>query len=411
MAKMWGVNTSPNISGYTNSFFTTYRFFWQSVSNVQYDVWFRPDRAGTYYVYVDAPEFYDVTAPSTPTLTECNYGFMTGFMRSVNGAHTAFQNYKTLQSTVEIHGNTLTHDALALYAKLPGSGEVSRSRIDLFGINSTQYGGYMEGVLETGVNSRFQLGVVNNYSDVPVITMKSDGSVGVGTTNPIGRLQVVSPLSNINAAAFNDLRSNAAINIRAYGDSNDNLSIGLLGSSGNIGNNPSAYIQNRWDDALAADLLLQPAGGNVGIGLTNPSYKLQVNGTVSASEISTPSLSATTYLYAALASIASAGFKAHGGGSSNNWKSTGIGLNGAEYGGLVLLFLSLNYNNNDSTSCEMVFIRKVYGNADTYFTDATHKVQIAKLGASPDLEVQSNSGVLEYRVSTAGNAKAFTLEF
>src|SRR6056300_48323 len=102
------------------------------------------------------------------------------------------------------------------------------------------------------------------------------GNVGIGMTNPLGKLGVLSPLSNIEATDLNSLRSNAAINIRAYGDSNDYLSIGLLGSSANAGNNPSAYIQNRWDGGLAADLLLQPGGGNVGIGTTNPTARLEL---------------------------------------------------------------------------------------------------------------------------------------
>jgi hypothetical protein len=55
----------------------------------------------------------------------------------------------------------------------------------------------------------------------------------------------------------------------------------MLGTdtSGNSGNNPYAYIQNIWDTpSTARPLLLNPAGGNVGIGTTNPGYKLDVAG-------------------------------------------------------------------------------------------------------------------------------------
>ena len=69
----------PNVSGYENSYYTTYRFFYEAIDNTNYHVWLRTDRAGNYNIYVDTSNFTDATEPSSPTLTECNYGIFSGF--------------------------------------------------------------------------------------------------------------------------------------------------------------------------------------------------------------------------------------------------------------------------------------------------------------------------------------------
>jgi hypothetical protein len=109
-------------------------------------------------------------------------------------------------------------------------------------------------------------------------------------------------------------------------------------------------------------------------------------------------------LIASLAQIAGVNITNHGdGGNVNNWKSTGINLTGGNFGGMILLYLTMNYSSGDATGCELLMIRKPYSSPDTYFTNATHKTQIAKLGGHYDFEVRSNSGILEYRTASNGN--------
>ena len=105
------------------------------------------------------------------------------------------------------------------------------------------------------------------------------GNVGIGTNNPLSQLDIKAVKGITTAATVNDLVSNATIRISGYAENHDALCIGMLGTdtSGNSGNNPYAYIQNIWDTpSTARPLLLNPAGGNVGIGTTNPGYKLNV---------------------------------------------------------------------------------------------------------------------------------------
>jgi hypothetical protein len=112
------------------------------------------------------------------------------------------------------------------------------------------------------------------------------GNVGIGTASPLSPLDVRAKKGIITAATTSDLFSNATIRISGYAENPDALCIGMLGTD-NIGNNPYAYIQNIWDTPpTARPLLLNPAGGDVGIGTTSPSTTLHVNGTITCTSLS-----------------------------------------------------------------------------------------------------------------------------
>jgi hypothetical protein len=114
--------------------------------------------------------------------------------------------------------------------------------------------------LATAANSGLDFHVTEN-SDVstsaPKMTIRSNGNVGIGTASPFGKLDVFGgAIISSNVTTF----SHAAISM----GNGEFLSIEAF-NSGNTGKLP---------------ISLEPYGGSVGIGITNPQTTLDVNGTV-----------------------------------------------------------------------------------------------------------------------------------
>jgi hypothetical protein len=103
-----------------------------------------------------------------------------------------------------------------------------------------------------------------------VLSVRNSGNVGIGLTAPVNRLEVVGTNA---AAATSGSAANGAM--RLYGSgSGAVLDSGIHGTA--------AWLQARQYNDYASNygLLLNPNGGNVGIGTTSPGAKLEINGAV-----------------------------------------------------------------------------------------------------------------------------------
>jgi plastocyanin len=120
-----------------------------------------------------------------------------------------------------------------------------------------------------------ELHTTNNTNSVPAMRISSAGNVGIGTTNPRGRLDIIG--KQVYSESANNLStsvSKSALAVQGASDAGAGLFVGVETSDALV------YLQgSNGNGSAAVDLLLQPFGGNVGIGTTDPSKQLHIEDT------------------------------------------------------------------------------------------------------------------------------------
>ena len=130
--------------------------------------------------------------------------------------------------------------------------------IGLINDNSLFLGAYSDIIFGSGASAEY----TSSYERMRITAA---GNVGIGTAGPEAKLQIVPD------AAYSAINTGQAFVIRNTGLTGANLAMGVSGSYGNI-------IQSRDGASTGYALLLNPFGGNVGVGsYTTPNGKFEVN--------------------------------------------------------------------------------------------------------------------------------------
>jgi hypothetical protein len=170
-----------------------------------------------------------------------------------------------LAATASINANSSV-----LRLSRPTTQSIKNGNVAQFNLGSYTNGGAAASRLDLALNDGGDLTTLNT-----VMTMQANGNVGIGTTSPTSRLVVRG--TNLQPSALGTAATNATL--RIDGDTNHALDFGTYT------NVPyGAYIQSHNKLSTSTlPLVLNPMGGNVGIGIANPLYALHVIGDINAS--------------------------------------------------------------------------------------------------------------------------------
>jgi hypothetical protein len=149
-------------------------------------------------------------------------------------------------------------------------------------------------LLNGSIEARNTGNTVTNFISTSGNSYLNGGNVGIGTTSPNQKLHVngATQLGDINATTnFNTVALKVVEGTISTGPTLGSGTVGaqaVLYSNGAFGmytgvsGTGNTWMQSQRNDANTAtyNILLNPLGGNVGIGVTNPSARLHVDGTV-----------------------------------------------------------------------------------------------------------------------------------
>lgn len=149
--------------------------------------------------------------------------------------------------------------------------------------NGFRYGSHFDFNIQNDNSGYTGLGAINFITSNKIqMSVKPNGNIGIGTSNPHQKLSVVGNQGVNQGAPTHGQNSTALLRVQSNGAGNGEvMDFGM-----NVG--PSyGWIQPQDLNSSTAfyNLSLNPKGGNVGIGTLNPDQKLTVKGKIHAEDI------------------------------------------------------------------------------------------------------------------------------
>ena len=268
---------------------------------------FDTSRADNKTVTVQAPTTatasYSLTLPiAAPTTTgDCLTGTTGGvlsFGSCALGGYWTLSGSDIYRTTGNVGVGTSSLSTESINARLVVVGTASQSASTLptshsnagFTVRGNASSGYQLAIGATSVDGSPYLQGVNfngGASAASLILQGYGGNVGVGTASPAtestnARLAVLGTASQT-ASTLATSNSNAGFTVRGNASSGYQLAMGTMATT------DFPYIQgvNYNGGSASASLILQGYGGNVGIAVASPSYKLDISGTLNATGAAT----------------------------------------------------------------------------------------------------------------------------
>jgi hypothetical protein len=211
---------------------------------------------------------------------------------NVGGFNTGDSSKLVLDYTNNFFGVGVNPPLARFHAKA-SSGEIARLETTVLRGNGTNYLSFHDPVGIKGyvgyggtVNDHLNISNAVGNADITLITSGSDGNlermritsvgnVGIGTSNPLARLQSTTAVFPGGSTPVVSSVSSASLYLNNWDD--------LYGMMFGVSGSGTGWIQQqRRDSNIQYPLLLNPLGGNVGIGISNPVARLDVDSAANA---------------------------------------------------------------------------------------------------------------------------------
>ena len=189
-----------------------------------------------------------------------------------------------VEGNTYLNGDTSINGTLIVNSNLIVHGETTRLNTDVYTterLELTNTGSSTSFILRQTAsgNTNNILNVINSATS-NVFNITSTGNIGIGTTNPTNRLDIQGSVAQTLRIMDTRASGDAIIALKETND-NNGFDMAYIGTSGD-----RFYIRGYNNSSTPrVDLAIDRITCNVGIGMTNPMYKLDVAGTINASNI------------------------------------------------------------------------------------------------------------------------------